>query len=435
MRLRTKYLLFVVLLHAIELALSYYIFRQDKIWFLVSEVFILLSVGISWKLYRELVAPLKLLTQGADAIKDRDFNVKFLPTGKYEMDKLIAVYNQMIDALRTERVRQEQQHLFLEKLIQTSPTGILILDFDDAVQQANPKAMVLLGLREKDVLGKPAAEISHPVMTEIVQLPSGHSKILTLNGAITYKILKSHFMDRGFPRHFVMLEELTTEILEAEKKAYGKVIRMMAHEVNNTIGPVNSIIQTTLQAGQHSEPVSQALQVAMERNHHLNLFMRNFADLVRLPVPEKRPFDLLTLLQNIADLLQVKAAERQVEFKTVYREPSFIVNADVHQMEQALINIITNAIEAIPGGGVITFLTQSYPAQLVIRDTGTGIPADMDTLLFSPFNSTKKNGQGIGLTLVREILAGHGFGFSLETVWTNRTEFRIVFQGHTGAAP
>ena len=425
MRLRTKYILFVVFVHLTELGLSYFIFCDNKIWFLVSEVFVIISILIAWRLYRELVAPLKMLSDGASAIRDKDFNVKFLPVGKYELDTLIDVYNRMIDALRTERIKQEQQHLFLEKLIHTSPTGILILDLDEAIQQVNPRALALLGMEEGALLRKPMSALTHPVLKEIAQLPSGHTRTMTMNGAITYRLLRSHFMDRGFPRHFIMVEELTTEILEAEKKAYGKVIRMMAHEVNNTIGPVNSIIQSTLQSGLPGEALSRALQVAMERNQHLNLFMRNFADLVRLPPPEKRSFDLVDLLERIAQLLQVKAGENRVVFTRVYTESVFLIKADIHQMEQALINVVKNAIEAIPDGGEVTFITGA--SELVIRDTGLGIPPDMDSLLFSPFNSTKKNGQGIGLTLVREILSGHGFGFSLKTISAGRTEFRIVF--------
>jgi nitrogen fixation/metabolism regulation signal transduction histidine kinase len=116
--------------------------------------------------------------QGAEAIKDRDFNVKFVPTGKYEMDQLINVYNQMIDELRTERTRQEQQHLFLEKLIHTSPTGILILDYDDRIHEVNPKALKLLDIGEKDVLNKSIDEVVHPVFQQIKQLASANQKLL-----------------------------------------------------------------------------------------------------------------------------------------------------------------------------------------------------------------------------------------------------------------
>ncbi len=288
MKLRSKYILFVVILNMVALLLSYFVFRENKILFIVSEVFIIISIVISWQLYNELIQPLKLLIRGTDAIKDRDFNIKFLSTGKYEMDELIGVYNRMIDELRTERTKQEQQHLFLDKLVYTSPTGILVLDYEENIQQINPMALQLLEVEENEVLGKSINELSNPVFQQISQLQSGYAKTFTMKGAVTYKLQKSYFIDRGFPRHFVMIEELTAEILEAEKKAYGKVIRMMAHEVNNTIGAVNSIMQSTLDTGQNGEPITNALRVALERNQNLNIFMRNFADLVRIPFPSKK---------------------------------------------------------------------------------------------------------------------------------------------------
>lgn len=451
MKLRTKYILFVGILHVVALVMSFFIFEENKIFFIVSEAVILVSVVLSWQLYTEMIRPLKLLMRGTEAIKDQDFNVKFRATGKYEMDKLIEVYNNMIDELRKERTRQEQQHLFLEKLVFTSPTGILILDYDESIQQVNPTALQLLGLEEEDIRGKSLDDIAHPVLQAIRLLQSGQSKTVTFNGPATYKIQKSHFIDRGFPRHFVMLEELTAEILMAEKKTYGKVIRMMAHEVNNTIGPVNSILQSTLQSQLHSEMLTNALRVAMERNNNLELFMRNFADLVRIPAPERKKIDLARLVKNVTDLMQLRAGERKVQFRyeqgrggdgrAVPRSDmagpgratvgggALMISADLQQMEQVLINIIKNALEAIDEEGVITILLlPAYPKRLIVRDTGKGISPEMEEHLFSPFYSTKKDGQGVGLTVIKEILLNHRFDFSLRTLAPGVTEFTIVFE-------
>ncbi len=428
MKLRTKYILFVAILHIVALILSYFIFNENKIFFIVSEAFIILSIIICWQLYYELIQPINLLMQGADAIKDRDFNVKFLSTGRYEMDKLIQVYNQMMDELRLERTKQEEQHLFLEKLINTSPTGILILDFNEHIQQVNPSALQLLGVEENEVLKKSLSELSHPIIQQIKLLQTGHSKMFTMNGAVSYKLQKSHFIDRGFPRHFVMIEELTAEILEAEKKSYGKVIRMMAHEVNNTVGPVNSILQFTLQAKQHSDELANAIQVAIDRNNNLNAFMRNFADLVRIPSPVKRPVQIIPLLQNVTNLMQLRAGEKKIRFEYENKNEAFVIHADIQQMEQALINIVKNAVEAIDEEGTVTVITETNPNHLIIRDSGKGISPGFEEYLFSPFYSTKKDGQGVGLTVIREILTNHGFDFSLKTITPGVTEFRINFE-------
>ncbi len=426
MKLRIKFIVCVVLLHATVLVLSYFIFKENLALFLASEVIVLLSAFFFWQLYNELVQPLRLLVQGTEAIRDKDFSVKLLPTGKYELDQLIGVYNHMIDALRTERTQQEMQHFFLEKLVQSSPTGILILDYDEHVQRINPKALDLLGLPEKEVLRMPAAALRHPVIRQAMALRSGQSTLFTYQGAATYKLQRSHFVDQGFPRHFIMIEELTAEILEAEKKTYGKVIRMMAHEVNNTIGPVNSIIQSTLRSQQHSELLTNAMQVAIERNQNLNQFMRNFAHLVQIPAPVKQPADLQLLLLRVSELMGVKAAEQETEIRYAWAGTVMTAMADAQQMEQVFINIFKNALEAIGSGGMITLETHQHPKKIVVRDTGKGISAEAGQQLFSPFYSTKRDGQGIGLTVIREILTNHGFAFSLMTVQPGVTEFEIL---------
>jgi two-component system nitrogen regulation sensor histidine kinase NtrY len=432
MKLRTKYILFVCILHLLTLVLTYFIFEQNKIFFLVAELFIIISLIIAWRLYIELIRPLKFLMQGLDAIKDRDFNIKLLPTGKYEVDQLINVYNQMIDHLRTERTLQEQQHFFLEKLIHTSPTGVIILDFDDHIQQINPKAMEILTVEEKGLINHPVDELPVEFSKHLKGLKTGETKTIKLGGATTHKLQKSHFIDRGFSRSFIMIEELTAEILAAEKNVYGKVIRMMAHEVNNTIGPVNSIIQSTLKTGEvweghHSDNLKDALQVALDRNQNLNLFMRNFADLVKLPEVNKKRIDLNRLLASVSSLMNIRASENQIELiLNIGTEPCYI-SADEQQMEQALINIVKNAIEAIERKGVVQLISKPAARQLVITDTGKGITDEQSEQIFTPFYSTKKDGQGIGLTLVREILINHGFEFSLKTPIGRSTEFTIIF--------
>lgn len=429
MKLSAKFILFITVIHAVTIALSFFVFRQNKILFLVSEFFILLSLAVSWSLYQELIRPLQLLVRGADAIKDRDFNVKFVKTGKYEMDKLIGVYNAMIDQLRTERTTQQEQHYFLQKLVQTAPTGIVLLDYDGYIDSVNPKALEWTGFgrEEENLHGKYPADLPHPVFQTIAGLKTGESRTINLPNAKTFKIQKSQFVDRGFPRGFVMIEELTAEILEAEKRSYGKVIRMMAHEVNNSIGAVNSILDTTLQLHTGASEVREALAVAIERNEHLNQFMRNFADVIRLPEPRPETFDLHDLLKKVAHLMEFKARERSVTFEWDMPEKPLLIRADAGQLEQVLINVIKNALEAIGAQGVIRFHTSRRPARLTIIDTGKGIAPETAEKLFTPFFSNKAGGQGIGLTLTREILMAHGFPFSLKTGEDGLTRFEITF--------
>lgn len=437
MKIRTKFLLFMVVIHSVMVGLSFYIFKDNEVVFIVSEVFVLISIFIAWQLYNDLIAPIRLLMTGIDAMRDKDFNVKFLKIGKIEMDMLIDVYNGMVDQLRHERTKQEQQHYFLEKLVQTSPTGILILDFDDNIANINPKVCDILGLEASDLIGKSIFEFDKVLLQAISTLKTGESRTISLNGIQTYKCQKSHFIDRGFPRYFVMIEELTAEILNAEKKAYGKVIRMMAHEVNNSIGSVNSILDTTIQLQENDSDIKHALEIAIQRNDHLNYFMRNFADMVRLPEPRPEKVDLNELLRNAIRLMEFKASRSGITLDAKLTEMPFLISADLHQMEQVIINIIKNAVESIEirnqknphlgNQGLITFRTAFKPKQLLIEDNGIGISPEAEQQIFSPFFTTKDNGQGIGLTLIREILVNHGFQYSLKTSEDKLTTFQIRF--------
>lgn len=426
MKLSTKFILFIIVIHAVTIGLSFYVFRDNKFIFLASELLILLSLIICWSLYNELIRPIQLLLRGIDAIRDRDFNVKFVKTGKVETDQLIEVYNSMIDQLRHERTLQQEQHFFLQKLVQTSPTGIILLDYDGNIASINPRALELTGLRGRNLTGKAISELAHPIFDVAISLDTGGSRTLTLPGPETLKIRKAQFIDRGFPCIFIMIEELTVEILEAEKRSYGKVIRMMAHEVNNSIGAVNSILDTTLHLQEEQSDISNALQIAIERNEHLSVFMRNFADVIRLPEPRKENIDLHPLLQKVVQLMEYKANSAGVHIRTEFSPGSMPVRADAGQLEQVLINIVKNAIEAIPDEGVVVIRTDTARHQLEIADNGTGIPEPVKTKLFSPFFSSKNGGQGIGLTLAREILTAHGCHFSLETN-SGWTVFRIQF--------
>ncbi|GAA4414897.1 ATP-binding protein [Nibrella viscosa] len=423
--LRIQYALFITFIH---LALIYLIFRwlgENKVLFIVSEVFVLISILVAIRIYRAFGQPSEFISSGIEAIKDKDFTIKFVPTGNSEVDELIDVYNLMIDQLRTERTKQMEQQFFLEKLIEASPIAILIQDFDDRIALVNSKAVDLLQRRPAQLQGRTLAEVNHPLLEQLTDLDTDAPQTVKISGIETYRVFKSHFIDRGFRRSFLMLEELTSEILETEKKAYSKVIRMMAHEVNNSIGAINSILdvtQTYLRDSDYVE-LKDALHIAMERNHRLNHFMRRFADVVRLPLPQRSLADLNELTRNVTRLMQPQAEARGLTVRYSMAAYPIEKAIDVEQMEQVLVNVLKNAIEACIPGNTVEVITNDR--QLIIRDNGQPISPELEMKLFDPFFSSKPDGQGIGLTLTREILLNHGFTFSLKTNADGWTEFGI----------
>ncbi|ACT96805.1 sensor histidine kinase [Dyadobacter fermentans] len=421
---KSKYIAYIAILHLVLILLVYKLLFENKALFIASEVFLLLSAGASIVLYNNFMQPIQFVKSGIEAIKDKDFSIKFVPTGKGEVDILIEVYNLMIDQLREERIRLNEQHFFLEKLIEASPISIIILDYDDRIESLNSKGKSQFEQGGRELAGKKLDETDLALLSELAGILDGESRLIKTNGIATFKAQRSHFMDRGFRRSFLMIEELTNEILESEKNAYGKVIRMMAHEVNNTLGATDSILQTTthLLPDTDYRDIKDALSVVSERNQRLTRFMRNFADVVRLPAPVPERTDMGALTRDVAVFMQNAASVRNVLVQSDLDENVFW-NVDKGQMEQVLINVIKNAVEACESGQEVRIYIASD--RLVIRNNGKPIDPEVSTKLFNPFFSTKRDGQGIGLTLTREILGNHGFGFALETRADGWTEFRI----------
>jgi len=206
---------------------------------------------------------------------------------------------------------------------------------------------------------------------------------------------------------------------------------MMAHEVNNSMGAVNSILDTVVEYGfddDRDPELKESLQIAMERNSGLAKFMDNYASILRLPQPNKQGVDLCRLLKKCGQLYTPIASAKDISISFEFAEEAVSVLADAVMLEQAVSNIIKNAIESIDEDGDIIISCQARPLGFTISDNGAGIPAEKEHLLFTPFFSTKPTGQGVGLMLIREILQSHETDFSLKTDRaTGWTSFSVKF--------
>ncbi len=435
MTLRRKFTLYIAILHLVPSAAMVALLWGHRLWLIAVEAFLLLSIAFAVQLFRKLFQPLEVLLAGTEWLNEADFSTRLRLTGQPEMDGLIGVYNRMIDTLREERLKLQESQYFLEKVIDASPAGMITLDFDGKVADVNPAAERLLRLPGKELQGLPLAEIPSALTLPLSTLNLGESRVLPLQGIRRIKCTASQFIDRGFPRRFYMLEELTDELRQSEKSAYEKLIRMMSHEVNNSVGAANSLLHSSLQyknqlREEDRADFESALTIAISRAEHLNAFMKSFADIVRLPAPDRQQVDLRRMLTQVCTLMESECGRRGIVVRrelTPDREVK--VDVDLHQMEQVFVNIFKNAIEAIGRDGTITVRMESAGSGTVvtIEDTGGGIPAAMKPLIFTPFFSTKENGQGIGLTLVQEILTQHRLGFSLESEPGGPTRFTIYF--------
>ncbi len=434
MSLRLKFILYLIGVHLLFAGVAIYLLLQARLWLLVVEAVFLISLTIGLGLIKNLFGTIELINTGAQFIHDGDFTARFREVGQKELDQLIHIYNRMIDHLRDERLKLQEQNYFLDKVLTASPSGIITFDFDSRISMVNPCAQTLLQMSAENLLGKTLGELHTPFADELNGLRVGDARVINLMGRQRIKCQRSQFYDRGFLRDFLLMEELTEELRQSEKAAYEKLIRLMSHEVNNSVGAANSLLHSCLNyKGQlrkeDRDDFENALNVVIARTAQLNLFMKSFADVVRLPAPNLQPEDVLQLVKDLAFLLSQESARRNIEWHWDIQSQLRPIPLDRSQMEQALVNIVKNALEAIDQNGRITIRTgvKGRKPFLRVEDTGPGIAQEARANLFTPFFSTKKDGKGIGLTMVQEILDNHKFDFSLESDPDSPTRFTIYF--------
>ena len=376
--MRIKFYFFILVLFLLGLggALIYLAGKMQTTHLYVVEgiiVFILLYLAV---FYRKIVKPMSTIGSGMELLREQDFSSRLSRVGQYEADRIVNVFNRMMEQLKNERLRMREQNHFLDLLIQASPMGVVIMTLDGEVSQLNPMAVKMLGVRLEEAQNRKLDKIDSPLAEELASIPKETTSVVRLNDANIYKCTHSSFIDRGFKHPFFLIERMTDEVMKAEKRAYEKV----------------KIPEPTVAQVQLNELVSMCKRFMEGMCNDRNIILRLECD------PEVGQ-----------------------------------VRLDASLFEQVLVNIIKNAAESIESAGEaagkqgeITVRTTA-PALIEIVDNGPGISKETEAKLFSPFFSTKPNGQGIGLVFIREVLSRHGCAFSLRTYNDGLTRFRILF--------
>lgn len=430
-------LIWLTLVFFLFLVLAIYSFHKNNPFLLItSEFAIPVLYGITiWMMMRSL-KPINSIGRSLNLLKEGDFNITLVKTGNSDIDNIIEVYNSMINRLREERLSVREKNHFLDLLIESSPLGIVMMDLDDRIMEINKAAIRSLAIKGDSYKGMYLKELNSNLSVELGKIAYDEKQLVILADGQKYLCRKLFFMDHGFKHPFYLIEEFTEEIKRAEKEAYGKLIRMMAHEVNNTVGSVNSIM-TSIQSNPETfvvnekDDIIRMLGVAIQRNYQMNRFMQNFSNVVKLPAPDKEEMDLNDSLSVVIESFHAELKEKNISVDVNLDSAIPLINADRSQMEQVFLNLIKNSKEAVPVNGHLKITTRKNPVTVIVEDDGAGLSKEVAEKLFTPFFSTKPGGQGIGLTLVQEILTNHGFSFSFRNKETAGTEFKIICHNNT----
>lgn len=429
MQIKSYFLILVLLLSALAGCLLYFSETISSIYFYIAEGIIGFTLFYLIFFYQKIIKPLRTIANGMELLREQDFSSRLAPVGQSDADRLVTLFNRMMEQLKNERLRLREQNQFLDLLIQASPMGVIITTIEGEISQLNPMAVKILGISEEDALRKTLASLDTPLALEVAALKRGETEVIRLNDAQIYKCTYSSFVDHGFPHPFYLIERMTEELMRAEKKAYEKVIRMIAHEVNNTTAGITSTLDTVEQALKEEEntgDLCEVMRICIERCFSMSNFITRFADVVKIPEPLKAPASLNELAETCKCFMEGMCNNRNIVLRLDCDEEVEEVDLDASLFEQVMVNIIKNAAESIEKDGEIIIRTIA-PASIEVVDNGPGISKETATKLFTPFFSTKPSGQGIGLIFIREVLSRHGCTFSLQTYKDGLTHFKIVF--------
>lgn len=393
---------------------------------------------ISIVFYESVVRALRSIALGADLLKARDFSSRLAHVGQHEADRIIDIFNRMMFTLREERIRIQEQDRLLDRLLQVCPMAVIMLDASDRITLANPVAVQLLtsGHSSAAVIGRPLSEFDTPVGQCLSSLVQSEVRELRLNDSMIYRCSRLGFMDRGYVHPFFLVESMTDEVRRAERAAYGKVLRILSHEVNNTVASLSSSLATISEIlsdnPEYRAELIPVLRACSDRASETASFVSRLARAVRIPAPEPRPVDLTSLITDCAPLLESACTSRGVRFVLDLPDRPVRMMLDAVLMEQVLVNIVKNGAESASQNPpdrppcVNLTLTAGINPLLTITDNGHGISDDVAARLFSPFFTTRPDGNGIGLMLVNEVLSAHRLRFSLATSPADRlTRFTI----------
>jgi nitrogen fixation/metabolism regulation signal transduction histidine kinase len=451
MTLRLRLHAYLAGLHLLFFAFSVALLLARPLLFVLVELLLLASLAGGFHLIRRALEPLGYTQRFHDLLQDQNYAGRLTRTDVPELDELVNVFNTMLAALYRERLEIGEQQGFLDRLLEATPSAVLVFDFDGAISLVNASAVALLELDCPH--GKPLAAWrdgagrarSRDLIAQLDALPLGESRLLTDLDGRRYRGQRGQFFDRGFARHFLMVEELTAELESSERATYEKLVRVLAHEVNNTVAATGSVLDSLLYyraqlAERDGVDFSTAIEAVKRRNASLGEFIERFTRVVKMPEPELRPASIKDMMDDIVWLNREQCKRRGIHIGWTRCDDVPMQRMDSQLMEQALLNIVKNALEAVEArgqdGGYIhlALAAGENGATLSVTDSGNQLGAVPARKLFTPFFSTRKGGQGIGLMFVREVLSRHGFAYKLASTGGGETRFDICFPTRQAAS-
>ncbi|HKV69910.1 MAG TPA: ATP-binding protein [Gemmatimonadales bacterium] len=374
----------------------------------LSVVMIVAWLAFAFAVRERVVRPLQTLSNMLAALRERDYSLRARRQGMDDaLGLVIFELNVLTEELKQRRLGSLEATALLERVMSEIDVAVFTFDADDALQLVNASGERLLAQDADRLLGRRADELGlaeclrgeAPRVLEL-EFPAARGR---------WEVRRGSFRQEGKPHQLLVLADVSRTLREEERQAWQRLIRVLGHEINNSLTPIKSVAQrlTELltrphQDGSLKEDLERGLELIAGRSESLTRFLAAYTRLARLPPPKLATVDVPAWIQRVARL------ETRVAVEILPGTP-VVVMADGDQLDQLLINLIANATDAAltTGGGVkVRWKARAHMVDVEVIDGGPGLPETKN--LFVPFFTTKPQGSGIGLVLSRQIAEAHG---------------------------
>jgi two-component system nitrogen regulation sensor histidine kinase NtrY len=385
-----------------------------KVQWTLSVLIVGVWLGFCFGLRERVASPLRTLANLLEAMREGDYSIRASGVKSDDaMGEVMQQVNAMSATLRAQRLGAMEATTLLRKVMEEINVAVFAFDGDQKVRLVNRAGERLLNEPAERLLGAAAESLglASYLEGETQQTVQHHFP----SGMARWGISRSTFREGGLPHQLLVVTDLTRPLREEELKAWQRLVRVLGHELNNSLAPIKSIagslenlLARSPRAPDWEEDMSRGLRVIASRSEALSRFMGAYARLAKLPPPTLAPVGINDLVTRVVGL------ETRIP-PVLAPGPDITIQADADQIEQLLINVIRNAADAsIETGGAVRVGWSRQNGHLVVwvRDEGPGLPNTAN--LFVPFFTTKPAGSGIGLVLSRQIAEAHGGTLTLQ---------------------
>jgi len=363
------------------------------------------------------VMPLQTLSNLLSALREEDYSLRARWAGHDDaMGEVFMEANALSETMREQRLGAEEATALLRKVMAEIDVAIFAFDGQQRLRLINRAGEQLIAQSPEGLLGQSAVDLGlddclegEPMRTLERSFPGRPSQ------TARWGLRRGTFRERGLPHQLLVLEDLSRPLREEERQAWQRLIRVLGHELNNSLTPIKSMAGTLAslmtrpqRAEDWEEDMQRGLEIIKSRSEALSRFMEAYSRLARLPQPKFQPLALAELVRRVVEL------ENRLRV-ALESGPQLMIRADGDQLEQLLINLVRNGVDAaLESGGEVKvgWKKNAHYVEVWVQDNGPGLPAT--TNLFVPFFTTKPQGSGIGLVLSRQIAEAHGGTLTLE---------------------